>query len=123
MNMHGLNNRSRRIARRILQIQADLKSIDRQCAAIEDNEDESLESRNAQISRLRRTVGPMQAQLRALLDRAQELPKVAVSVRPSAPDLGIPMLSQTENFPAAFLKGREGKCSRAAKVTRGCYAV
>lgn len=111
---HLLANRSRRIPRRIRQIQSELKSHDQRCSRIEEDESVSKETRAAQIKRIRDLCGPLNYQLRQLSERTGEASNKNCTVFvASEPWNGIPRLTQSGNFPESTTGRRVGKCTRA----------
>lgn len=71
--IHLLENRKRRIPRRIRQVQAEIKSIDQRVAFIEDAKEISAEGKATMIKSLRQSCAPLNYSLRRLVDRGNEL--------------------------------------------------
>lgn len=124
--LHGLSNRSRRIPKRIREIQSELASHDRRCQCIEEDESLALQTRQAQIKKIRDLCGPLHQQLRMLNDRlAFGLGGTVQSARRMpffVEKLRVWRLSKTESFPAADTGRRVGKCTRAYRVVTSCFA-
>lgn len=64
-----LANRSRRIPRRVRELQAELKSFDQQVGQIENDPTLGNATKDNCIRRIRDRTGPFHAQIRALVDR------------------------------------------------------
>lgn len=121
---HLLANRSRRIPRRIRQIQSELKSHDQRCSRIEEDLSVSKETRAAQIKRIRDLCGPLNYQLRVLSERANELPvQMCQRGEPNSWQEwnGIPRLTESGNFPESTTGRRVGKCTRAFRTVTAAY--
>lgn len=69
---HNRRNRARRIPHRVREIQTEINSVNARVAEIE-NWDEKGENKAPFVRKLRDIVGPLNAQLRRLTDRALEL--------------------------------------------------